>query len=363
MNIFQVIQKPQARGAELFTALLSEELQSLGHKVILISIFEGNHSLPFSGKQIHLNRPIHKRFWDWEAWNSFAQLIKEESPDIIQANAADTLKFAVFSKKIFGWKAPVVFRNASMMSTYIKSSLVRKFNQALLNRVKGIASVSHASQLDLNQYFNLTKPQLKVIPIGIDFSDFQPLQVNQGLTELIHIGGFTFEKNHQELLDIFESLSKRKEALTLKLIGDGPLFNEIKAEIKRRNLGGKVKLLGSFSNPFSQVSNNSILVLPSRIEGLPAVILEAMCYKIPVVAYGVGGIPEVLKNGETGWCIPPNDQNGFIQAIEEVLAMDSDSKDVILSNAFQLVTSNYSLQKVALQFEDFYKRLLDSQAK
>jgi L-malate glycosyltransferase len=363
MKIFQVIQKRQARGAELFTALLSEELQNLGHNVILISIFEGNHSLPFSGKQIHLNRPIHKRFWDWEAWNSFAQLVKEESPDIIQANAADTLKFAVFSNKIFGWKAPVVFRNASLMSTYIKSSLVRKLNQGLLNQMQGIISVSHASQFDLIQFFNLTKPRLEVIPIGINFSDFPQLQESQGIAELVHIGGFTFEKNHHHLLDIFESLSKKREGLKLKLIGNGPLFTKIKAEIKRRKLEEKVKLLGSMSNPFSQLSKCSILVLPSRIEGLPAVILEAMFLKIPVVAYGVGGIPEVLKNGETGWCIPPNDQNGFIQAIEEVLTIDTDSKETILSNAFQLVITNYSLEKVTLQFEDFYKRILDSPTK
>jgi glycosyltransferase involved in cell wall biosynthesis len=363
MKIFQIIQKPQARGVELFTALLSEELQKLGHEVILISIFEGNTPLPFSGKQIHLKRPIQKRFWDWNAWNSFSKIIKEESPDIIQANAADTLKFAVFSKKIFGWNSRLVFRNASIMSTYIKSSWVKKFNYTLLNEVQGVVSVSHASQLDLIQFFNLPSSKLEVIPIGINFPNFKELKESQGITELIHIGGFTFEKNHHQLLDIFESLSKNRGDLRLKLIGDGPLFKEIKAEIKRRNLDENVVLLGSLPNPFSHVSKNSIFLLPSRIEGLPSVILEAMYLKTPVVAYGVGGIPEVLKNGETGWCVPPNDQNGFIKAIEEVIAMDEDAKETIISNAFQLVTSNYSLQKVALQFEEFYKRLLNSPPK
>lgn len=327
----------------------------------MISIFEGSTALPFSGRQIHLNRPIRNRFWDWAAWRSFAILVKKESPAIIQANAADTLKFTVFSKKFFGWKFPVIFRNASLMSRYIQNPLIRKFNQALLNQVDGIASVCEASQVDATQFFNLAKPKMEVIPIGINPLDFQDGLMEKGPLELIHIGGFTFEKNHHHLLDIFESLSKKKESLTLKLVGDGPIFNEIKAEIKRRNLEGKVKLMGSLPNPFSYISKNSILVLPSRIEGLPAVILEAMYLKIPVVAYGVGGIPEVLKNGETGWCVPPNDQSGFIQAIEEVFSMESDSKNTILSNGHQLVSSNYTLLKVALQFEDFYKRLLDSQ--
>lgn len=359
MRIFQIIQKPQARGAELFTALLSEELQNLGHEVILISIFEGDHSLSFSGKQIHLKRSVQNRLWDWKAWKSFAELVKKELPDIIQANAADTLKFAVFSKKIFGWKAPVVFRNASVMSTYIKSVWVKKFNLALLNQVQGIVSVSYASQLDLTKFFNLTKPQLEVIPIGIKFSNFQDLQENQGSQELVHIGGFTFEKNHFELLDIFEAVSRRRKGLKLKLIGDGPLFNQIQSEIETRDLGDTVKLLGSIADPFSQVFKNSILVLPSRIEGLPAVILEAMYLKIPVVAYGVGGIPEILKNDETGWCIPPADQKGFISAIEKVLSMNIHKKETILSNAYELVSTKFTLDIVSRQFEFFYSSLLN----
>lgn len=362
MKIFQVIQKPQARGVEIFTSQLCEELKNRGHEVILISIFEGNIPLTFSGRQIHLNRPIRKRFWDWKAWRSFARLVKKESPDIIQANAADTLKFTIFSKKIFGWKVPVIFRNASMMSSYVKNALLRKFNQRLLHQVSGIASVSHAAQTDALQFFNLIKPMLEVIPIGIKPSDFQGTLTEMGSAELVHIGGFTFEKNHRHLLGIFESICQRRKEITLKLIGDGPLFGEIQLEVEKRNLGEKIEMIGLASHPFSLVSKKSILVLPSKIEGLPAVILEAMYLKIPVIAYGVGGIPEVLKNSETGWCIPPNDQNGFVSAIEEVLGLAANSKDTILSSGHQLVTSNYTLEIVARQFEDFYKKLLNSPA-
>ena len=360
MKIFQLIQKPQERGAELFASVLSEELKKVGHEVVLISLFEGKSHLPFSGKQIHFQRPLQKRLWDWKAWKSFGELVQNEKPDLIQANAADTLKFAVLSRLFFGWKAPIIFRNASLMSGYISNFGVRKFNQFLLEQVEGIASVSKASQEDMNNVFRLKKPIQEVIPIGISAESRELGNPNSGQKELVLIGGFSFEKNHFHLLDIFEELLQADAEFHLKLIGDGPLFNQVKNEILKRSLSEKVELKGAIKDPFSVISSNSILLLPSKIEGLPSVILEAMAHKIPVIAYGVGGIPEILKNGETGWCIPFGDKLGFIQAIQEVSNLDPKTKDKILENAFKMVQERFTLEKVTHQFEEFYQSILHS---
>ena len=360
MKIIQLIQKPQERGAELFASLLSEELVKKGHEVILVSIFQGNALLPFSGKQIHLRRSLRNRLWDIKGWKEFADLIKREKPDLIQANAADTLKFAVFSKLLFGWKVPIVFRNASVVSGYISNPGIRLFNQFLLNRVQGIASVCRTSQSDMNRIFNLKIPVQKVIPIGIIIGIQKPRISKPRQKELVHIGGFTFEKNHFHLLDIVEELLQADAEFHLKLIGDGPLFTQVKNEVLKRSLSEKVDLTGAIKDPFSVISSNSILLLPSKIEGLPSVILEAMAHQIPVIAYGVGGIPEILKTGETGWCISPGDKLGFIQAIQEVSNLDSIAKGQILDNAFAMVRDRFTLEKVTQQFEEFYQTILNS---
>mgnify|MGYP005752527281 CR=1 FL=1 len=360
MKIIQLIQKPQERGAELFASLLSEELKKMGHEVILLSLFEGKSKLSFSDRQIHFQRSLKKRLWDLKGWRRFAELIQNEKPDLIQANAGDTLKFAVASKLIFGWKAPVVFRNASIISGYISNPGIRLLNQFLLNQVQGIASVSRASQVDMNRIFNLKNPVQQVIPIGINTELQKPRISNSKMKELVHIGGFTFEKNHFHLLDIFEELLQVDGEFHLKLTGDGSLFNQVKNEVLKRSLSEKVDFTGSIKDPFSVISSNSILLLPSKIEGLPSVILEAMFHKIPVIAYGVGGIPEILKTGETGWCIPPGDKMRFIQAIQEVSNLDSNTKGRILENAFAMVQERFTLEKVTHQFEEFYQSILHS---
>lgn len=354
MKIFQVIQKPQKRGAELFAVQLSEELSRSGHEVILVSVFVGSEDLSFSGIQVHLNRPLKARLWDWIGWRRFADLVSKEKPDIIQANAADTLKFTVFSRLVFGWKSPLVFRNASQMSRYISNPWIKFFNQFLLNQVEGIASVSRISHEDLGAFFKLRKPKLEIVPIGVDAESLTLCQNRKETKQLIHIGGFTFEKNHSALIDIFQDLLKIDNDFHLILIGDGPLKTQIEKQVNARGLGAKVDFLGNATQPFLHISQNAILLLPSKIEGLPAVILEAMVCRIPVIAYDVGGIPELLKTGETGWCITLNDSYSFLSAIQEVSCMDQSMKKKILDQAYQQVTQHYTLPKVALQFEKFY---------
>lgn len=357
MKIFQVIQKPQARGVELFTCLFCEELQRKGHHVILISIFEGQCELPFSGSQIHLKRSIKNRFWDLKAWKDLAQLIKEEKPDIIQANAADTLKFTVFSKKLFGWSTPIVFRNASQISLYIKSALIRYFNKYLYSNVAGILSVSQMSKEDFSYLFKFEMPH-QVIPIGINtpacIIDFDPDEN----PVLVHIGGFTFEKNHQELIDIFSSIHLQHPKLKLWLLGEGPLKNEIEGKVKRLGLQDSILFKGTLTEPFQSIPKNSVFVLPSIIEGLPAVILEAFAHQIPVIAYNVGGIGEVVRNKETGWLVEAGNTQVFINAISEVLSTPSKDLNRITSQAKKVVLENYQIDQIAIKFETFYHSVI-----
>ena len=325
----------------------------MGHEVILISIFDGSYSLPFSGKQIHFKRPIKKRFIDFAAWREFSQLIKNEKPDLIQANAADTLKFSVFSKKLFGWNVPIIFRNASQISLYIKNPWVRRFNGFLYRNVEAIISVSNKSKEDFNSVFHFRKPQ-EVIPIGITIPKERIEKESEENSILVHIGGFTFEKNHSELIEIFSAIHKQFPHLKLWLIGEGPLKKEIESKVQSLGLQNGVVFKGTLTEPFESVPSNSIFVLPSKIEGLPAVILEAFAHQIPVIAYGVGGIPEVLISEQTGWCIDSGDSVAFQEAILEVLNTPLNEIERITNNAKALVLKGYQVDQIAKEFEMFY---------
>jgi glycosyltransferase involved in cell wall biosynthesis len=354
MILFQLIQKPQQRGAELFASQLSEELKKLGHTVYLISLFEGTYDFPYSGPIIYLNRPISKRWYDVKGWKMLASLIRLHKPDIVQCNAGDTLKWAVLSKTLFGWNSLIVARNASTVSSYITSSFIKKINSYLYSNTAAIFSVSEHSKNDLVTLFPATKSKTYVIPIGVSSALLQNVEL-QGNSDvnLIHVGGFTFEKNHLGLLSIFESFLKKQPTAVLHLLGDGPLRKEIELQIASRGLGNCVFLYGWVARPYDYIAKADVLVLPSIIEGLPAVILEAMYCRTPVVAYNVGGISEIVTS-KSGFLVSKGDEIAFVEAINNLFL--NNCKDII-ATAYEIVHANFSNPIIAIRFEKEYQNL------
>ena len=355
MVIFQLIQKPQKRGAEIFAAQLSEKLQQLGHKVVLISLFEGVCDLPFSGEIIHLNRPLSKRWYDFAGWKKLAQLIKQYNPDLVQCNAGDTLKWAVLSKQFFGWKSLIVARNASTVSNYIKSNITKKINQSLYAKADAIISVSEYSKIDLNQLFPDTQNKTTVIPIGIERQEIKEINWQNSVESainVIHVGGFTFEKNHKGLLNIWELFLKKQPNAILHLFGDGPLRKEIENIVEDKKLKSSILFYGWVANPLDYIAKADVLVLPSIIEGLPGVLLEAMYCKTAVVAYNVGGIPEIVKSNETGFLVNKGDEIGFVKAIENSILKEN---EYLKENASIFACKNFDNHYIALNFENQYK--------
>ncbi|MCZ8022782.1 MAG: glycosyltransferase [Cyclobacteriaceae bacterium] len=352
MKILQLIQRNQLRGAETFAYTIGKRLNDLGNQSTLISIFRNRKSKDLIPDVINLNRSLKCRFFDIYGWYLLHKKIGKQSFDVIQANAGDTLKFAVSSKILFRWKTPIVFRNASTVSLYIKSPFIKWYNKLLFKKVHHVVSVSEHSKIDFIKIFPEMEQKISVIPIGINLSKSNN-HINRSNNVILHVGGFTFEKNHEGLLNIYESLKKNNSDLKLWLIGDGPLRNEIENIVKEKEITD-VKFFGYQTDVSLYMQQVSVLVLPSIIEGLPAVILEAMHCKTPVVAYNVGGISEVVINNRTGWLIEKNNEEAFVEAVKVVLKSDN---TIITQQAYDLVTTEYNNEVIAKRFEKLYQEV------
>lgn len=358
MRIIQLIQKPQARGAEIFASQLSTALENLGHQVLMISLFEGDYELPFEGQQIHLQLSLGSRLWNVASWIKLGKIIQDFKPEIVQANGADTLKFSVFARKFHQVQYQLIFNNGGVVSYYLNSTLKKRFNQYLFNQVDALISVSNYSKEDLDNFISNPKPH-QVIPIGIESHD-RPKVRTTSFQILVHLAGFTPEKNHEAVLRIFEGFLLKHPKSQLWLMGDGPERRKIEELVSKSSFSEKVRFFGAISNPFSLIPSNSIVILPSKIEGLPAVILEAFHSKIAVIAYQVGGIPDLLIPDQTGSLVPQADESGFVAALEKYMQLSSADKQILKENAFQLVQHNYSIVEVAKKFERYYLSLCES---
>jgi glycosyltransferase involved in cell wall biosynthesis len=361
LKIFQLLQKPQLRGAEIFAAQLSDHLQNLGHGVTLITLFEGAARLPFQGKIIHLARPLNKRFWDLTGWKQLAALMKAQKPDIIQANAGDTLKFAVLSKLLFGWNVPIVFRNANLMSGFIDSRLKWYSNRFLLGRVAHVISVSKTCSTDLAQYFGYPPGNITTVEIGINLNPIGPrpadvADIFKRGPVFINVAGFVPEKNHAGLLQIFSMLVHRLPQAQLILIGKGKGEEQVEQQIEALGLAQNVHRLGARTDVLEIMQGCSAFLLPSHIEGLPGVVLEAMYARCPVVAYEVGGLGEVILDQVTGRLIAKDDTVGFVAAVLDLVQKESETQ-AICAAAYERVTSTFDNRTIATRFESVYKQI------
>lgn len=97
-----------------------------------------------------------------------------------------------------------------------------------------------------------------------------------------------------------------------------------------------------------------MLVLPSLVEGLPGVILEAMNFETPVVAYNVGGISEVL-NDKTGYLVESNNETQFVEAMKQVVISDNTNK---ILKAKELVKSKFNNSLLAEKFVKVYRNTI-----
>jgi len=358
MRVAQLVMARQYRGAEIFAAQLSRELIKQGVEICYISLYKNNSGQQFIPQGIDFKDldAIKEGRFSFSLLRKLADTLKEFNPGIVQANAGDTLKYAVVVKLLYRRKYKIVFRNASTVSRYIKTRIQKLFNSFFYRNTDRIISVSEGSYKDFIKTFPFCKDKISVVPNGIDLGFLTPKTLfSAGDLNMVHVGGFTFEKNHHGLLRIFAEVRHTVPNARLWLIGEGPLKSTVEEEASSLGVLGSIEFCGVRHNVLDYIASANVLVLPSIIEGLPAVILESFYCRTPVVAYDVGGIAEVVKPGKTGWLLKAGDEAGFVAAVQEVLS--STKLDTIKDNAYNLVVTEFDNSVVAKRFLQVYQKM------
>ncbi|HSL84433.1 MAG TPA: glycosyltransferase, partial [Thermoanaerobaculia bacterium] len=173
---------------------------------------------------------------------------------------------------------------------------------------------------------------------------------------VLHAGSFTPEKDHAGLLRAFAQVAPRHPHARLVLAGDGPLREEIEAAVRRLGLAGRVHLPGARADLGDWMGGGDLLVLSSRVEGVPGVVLEAAARELPVVATGVGAVAEAVLDGETGLLVAPGDPRALAEALDRLLG-DAPLRERLGRAGRERVRRHFALPAVVDRFEELYRRL------
>jgi glycosyltransferase involved in cell wall biosynthesis len=206
---------------------------------------------------------------------------------------------------------------------------------------------------------------ISVIPNGVDYDffakDIGEAELTALKTKLGKTSDDTFLVTTSRLVkknaigDIIDALLLLPVSVKLLILGNGPDENDLKDQIRKLKLEERVQFRGYVSHneivPYLKVSD--IFVRPSLSEGLGVSFLEAMAAGIPIIATPVGGIPDFLKNGETGLFCDVGDPESIAQKVEKLMK-DQESREYIVRNAKALVREKYSWTKTAMEIKKIF---------
>jgi glycosyltransferase involved in cell wall biosynthesis len=171
---------------------------------------------------------------------------------------------------------------------------------------------------------------------------------------VLSVGQLEAIKGHRDLIDAWATVRAAVPDAILLLVGAGSLRAELEESTRRQGVASSVLFLG-FRKPRPFFAACALLVQPSVSEGMPNAVLEAMAARRPVVATRVGGIPEVVSEGETGVLVPPADPPALARAIVGLLA-DPKRRTVMGEAAWHRVRDRFQAERMVTLTEGAYRR-------
>jgi glycosyltransferase involved in cell wall biosynthesis len=170
-------------------------------------------------------------------------------------------------------------------------------------------------------------------------------------------GRLSQEKGFDQLIAAASIVCKRMPDVAFVIFGDGPMREQLAAQIAAQNLRENCILAGFRPDVERFLPHLNLAVLSSHTEGLPVAVLEAMAARLPVVATSVGGTPEVIEDGVTGYLVPPNDPVALARRINDVL---SDEGKRLQMGRFgrQRIERDFTFDAQAASFHRLFQKLL-----
>lgn len=186
---------------------------------------------------------------------------------------------------------------------------------ALLARTSLVTAVSQATADQLVRSFGVSPAKIRVAHPGVpeEFLDIESEERVAGPLRILYLGSLSNEKNPMAAL---ASVGMMEQPATLRMVGDGPLLASVEAESAQSPF--PLEVIGPADDVREHLRWADALVLTSRTEGLPGVVLEASAAGVPVVAFGVGGVSEAVEDGVSGYVIEPGDEKAMALALDRL---------------------------------------------
>jgi N-acetyl-alpha-D-glucosaminyl L-malate synthase BshA len=367
-------------GSGRIGAELALELSRRGHRVHLFSRgapFVGlgpPHRVAWHGvlRQPEEAAPASRLRVDWPAWETqtllrrLVRVIDTEGLDLLHFHYA--LPFAGIAGEIKRSRRcpPLVVGtlHGTDVSLYGRHPGTGPQLARELLHLDGLTTVSVSHAWLAGEVFGLAELP-RVIPNFVDLGRFRPPappgrrrpvgRKGRRRARLVHISNFRPVKNPFNLARIFAGLRERLEA-ELWLVGDGPEVEGLKSFFKGQGLERDVRFWGALRQVAPILAQADLLLMPSQAESFCLAALEAMACGVPVLASRVGGLPEVVLDGQTGLLFPAAEPEAAVELAVELLA--NPARHRAMREAAVRRARQFGQSRIVRAYESYYEGLL-----
>jgi glycosyltransferase involved in cell wall biosynthesis len=302
------------------------------------------------------------------AFARYARLVRELPIDVVQASFYEESFLAGMLQHYTGVAS--VYHKVDQLGPPrgITNRIALRYRNRHMDHV---VANSDAVREWLGRIEGVSRDRTEVIYNGVDLERFRPAGETQKKTARVELGlpedhltiGVTANlrsyKGIDNLVAAVAQVVRREGGVSLVIIGDGPCRAEIEKQVCQLGLGGHVHFLGSREDVPSVLAACDVGALTSRTEGFPNAILEYMAAGLPTTATDVGGIPEVLVDGETGFLVPAGDVEAIANRLSRLLG-NAALRSEMGRRARTVVEESFSVAAMSAEYAGLYERAAET---
>lgn len=368
INILQFICSAGFYGAERWILALAKNLDRSKFSCDLAVTLEGSTEQVeiaqyYEGEYGNVHSLKMKGRFDLSIIDKLVQLIKEKDIDIIHTHGYKSDIIGVLAARKAGIKV-VITPHGFSTDIDLKLRAFMWLGCQFFRFADQVVPLSPQLMKDVRGY-GVKEKRLTYVQNGVDLSEAEtqrqvlnnPLKQNNE-KRIGFIGQMIARKNIEHILDIFDEMAKKDDSLHLYLLGDGDKRQELEEYANGLSTASRIKFLGFRDDRIEWLHSFDLFVMSSVLEGIPRCLMEAMAMGIPVAAYDIPGVDQLVKHKETGYLATLNDK-AELKRHWGVLLNNPEEASRVATNGVNFVNKHYSAQRMGQEYMDVFSRLMD----
>ena len=251
-------------------------------------------------------------------------------PHVVQAHGGEPFKYVALAARR---RNRIVYRRIGLSAERATRRVSSRVYRLLMRRCRTIVAVAEAVRRETIDVFGVSEHRVVTIPRGVDPHRLRPLVGKEASRRrlgiaadapvVLSLGALSWEKDPLAHLEVMEGVRRQLPGSVHLIAGDGPLRQEVEQHAHLSGVDGLARILGNRSDVGDLLAAADVLLLASRMEGMPGCLIEAGMSGVPVVSYAIAGVPEVVVHGTTGYLVDPGDVGGLVSRTIELLVAPS----------------------------------------